>query len=108
MCANHSCSPVDISMAGDSMKLIWWYIAAVDEGVEAQGGEHQFHAYWISFEDSVNRLTFEADRDILRKAIEIVEGTSSPSAWYAGKSSEGDLATQRIQSDMHLSPRLHV
>lgn len=54
------------------LKVIWWYVAAVDEGVEGEGGEEQFKAGWFSFEDAVERLTFELDRDVLREACRIL------------------------------------
>ena len=55
------------------MKIIWWYVAAVN-GDEAVGeGEEQFKATWFRFNDALSRLTFESDRDILREAIRIVE-----------------------------------
>ncbi|KAK5681524.1 hypothetical protein LTS10_006056 [Elasticomyces elasticus] len=57
------------------LKLIWWYVAAIDEGVVRQGGEEQFREELIGFDQAVRQLTFEGDREIVRKAIELFEGS---------------------------------
>ncbi|KAK5705597.1 hypothetical protein LTR17_021542 [Elasticomyces elasticus] len=57
------------------LKLIWWYVAAIDEGVVWQGGEEQFRVELIGFDQAIGQLTFEGDRDIVRKAIDLFDGS---------------------------------
>ncbi|KAJ0322486.1 hypothetical protein COL5a_008716 [Colletotrichum fioriniae] len=56
---------------GSGVKLIWWYVATLKEGEgsEVGGGEAQFSASFFSLDEAVQRLTFEDDRNVLRKAI---------------------------------------
>ena len=61
------------SLGEGELKIIWWYIAAVDEDAEVGKGEEQFGAYLLGFEDALARLTFEGDREIVREAIRIFE-----------------------------------
>ncbi|KAL0935143.1 NUDIX domain-containing protein [Colletotrichum truncatum] len=64
---------------GAGVKLIWWYVAAV-ENSHAMGkmaGETQFDAKFFSCDEAIEKLTFENDRDILRKAIVLVKQTLS-------------------------------
>lgn len=56
---------------GANLKLIWWFLGAIDEQATSVGGESQFRAQWFDFTKALNILTFEPDREILRKAIEI-------------------------------------
>lgn len=65
---------------GKDVKLIWWYIAAIDETAEVEGGETQFRAQLVGFSEATNLLTFEQDREILRKAVAIFEGSYQSSA----------------------------
>ena len=60
------------------VKLIWWYIAAIDESAEVGRGEEQFNTRLVAFEGAVSMLTFENDREIVRKAIEIFGETTMP------------------------------
>lgn len=64
---------------GKDVKLIWWYIAAIDETAEVEGGETQFRAQLVGFDEAADLLTFEQDREIVRNAIAIFEG-SHPSS----------------------------
>ena len=56
----------------EGMKLIWWYVAAVDEEAAVGKGEEQFEASWFSFEQGLSHLTFEVDREVLREAIRVL------------------------------------
>ncbi len=58
------------------VKLIWWFVAAVDEDVPQEdtlleGGRYsvEFHSY----EAVLDKLTFQMDREMVEKAIEVVE-----------------------------------
>ncbi|KAL8788531.1 MAG: hypothetical protein Q9213_001604 [Squamulea squamosa] len=60
------------------VKVIWWYIAAVDEDEPLREERHEmgeFVVEFYGFEDVLEKLTFRVDRDMVRKAIEIVENT---------------------------------
>lgn len=56
------------------LKVIWWYIAAVDEAVGVEVGEAQFRARLVGFGEALGLLTLEQDREIVRRAIKIFEG----------------------------------
>jgi 8-oxo-dGTP pyrophosphatase MutT (NUDIX family) len=59
------------------VKFIWWYVAALDDGAEKDRlpGEPEFKPEFFSLEKAMEKLTFQSDRDVLRKAIEILEST---------------------------------
>jgi 8-oxo-dGTP pyrophosphatase MutT (NUDIX family) len=60
-----------------SVKLIWWYIAAVDEDSmnTKQMGEEAFEVEFYDYEEVLKKLIFEQDRDLVRRAIEVVKET---------------------------------
>jgi hypothetical protein len=62
-----------------SVKVIWWYIAEVDAGARETPllGEFGFRAEWFACEEALGKLTFKTDREVLRKAIELVDGQQS-------------------------------
>jgi 8-oxo-dGTP pyrophosphatase MutT (NUDIX family) len=64
-------------LEGGGVKLIWWYIAGKISFVQfdSEGSEikRQFEHDWFYYDDAVARLTFEDDRVVVRKAIEIVK-----------------------------------
>lgn len=65
-------------LAEEHVKLIWWYIASVDEEEEFKEdiqGRDRFGVEFHSYSDVLEKLTFEMDRDMVKKAIDIVEGT---------------------------------
>ncbi len=59
------------------VKLVWWFVAAVDEDVQPKdtvdGGRYsvEFHNY----QTVLDKLTFQMDREMVKKAIEVVENT---------------------------------
>lgn len=57
----------------DNIKLIWWYIAALNEDIEMEQSEMQFKPCLMSFDDALSTLTFELDHEIVRKAIDIFD-----------------------------------
>ena len=57
------------------MKMIWWYVAAVDEEAEVGKGEAEFEAEMLGFEEISDKLTFQSDREVVAKAVEIFEET---------------------------------
>lgn len=66
------------------VKLIWWFIGEVDEelggGQRLEGvqGEDMFELGWFGYEAALEKLTFQDDREVVRRAIEIVEETFGP------------------------------
>ncbi|KAF2131524.1 hypothetical protein P153DRAFT_383623 [Dothidotthia symphoricarpi CBS 119687] len=60
---------------GKGVKLIWWYVAALYEDAHDRRdpGEEKFSPQFFSCEMAVEKLYFEPDRDVLIKAIKIVE-----------------------------------
>jgi 8-oxo-dGTP pyrophosphatase MutT (NUDIX family) len=65
---------VTMRQLGDSdMKIIWWYVAALDNGDESgHCGEKDFTPRFFPLDEAVQMLSFEADRSVLRKAINIL------------------------------------
>lgn len=62
---------------GKGVKLIWWFVARLDGDINtgAQGGESQFQTDFFECHEAVEKLHFETDREVLRKAIELVEAS---------------------------------
>lgn len=58
-----------------NVKVIWWYIAVVDEGVEQEAGEAQFEAEMVGFDDAAARLTYETDREVVARALRVYKDT---------------------------------
>ena len=63
------------------VKLIWWFVAAVveeEEEEEERGpGEEQFQVGFYGYADAVRMLTFQMDREMVEKAIRLVEVSCS-------------------------------
>lgn len=60
------------------VKLIWWYIAAVNEDEPFKGDlqeREKFTVEFHSYSDVLEKLTFQMDRNMVRKAIGIVTDT---------------------------------
>ena len=60
------------------IKLIWWYIAAVNEDKPFQVDlqeKDKFNVEFYSYNTVLDRLSFQMDRDMVRRAIEIVTNT---------------------------------
>lgn len=65
------------------VKIIWWYIAVVDENEPDHDDykrlkkEQKFRVGFYGYEEALEKLTFQADRDVAKNAIEIFEATYS-------------------------------
>ncbi|KAI1496312.1 NUDIX domain-containing protein [Biscogniauxia marginata] len=61
---------------GGGIKLVWWFVACLEgDAAAAEGeGEDQFRAVFVECGVAVEMLTFQKDRDILERAIALVEG----------------------------------
>ena len=75
------CEPFTLQLRhlgeGD-VKLIWWYIAAVNEDQpfmeDLQEGQ-KFAVQFYSYTEVLKKLTFQMDRDMVGRAIDIVTNT---------------------------------
>ncbi|KAK8244862.1 NUDIX hydrolase domain-like protein [Phyllosticta capitalensis] len=57
---------------GGGLKLVWWFIAVVDEAEAPAAGEAMFQPCFLPCHEAVQKLTFPGDRETLEKAIEII------------------------------------
>ncbi|KAL8674420.1 MAG: hypothetical protein Q9168_001153 [Polycauliona sp. 1 TL-2023] len=60
------------------LKLIWWYVAAVNEDepwMEHLQEKDRYTVEFYSFTDVLEKLTYQADRDLVGKAINLVTNT---------------------------------
>lgn len=60
------------------VKLIWWCIAAVNEDQPFKADlleREKFVVEFLSYTDVLEKLTFQMDRDMVRRAIDIVTDT---------------------------------
>ena len=88
------------------MKLVWWFVAAiVEEGgvavAEERGSEEEekFEVEFCGYEDAVRKLTFQLDREMVEKAIELVEAN------YPWKHDIGiSLVNSRVDEVSGISP----
>lgn len=57
--------------------LIWWYIAAIDGDLSGStpSADCDFRAEFFTYDEALQRLTFQEDRDILARAITLVRGS---------------------------------
>ena len=61
---------------GKGVKIIWWYVAVVDDEDGERGpGEEGLRPEFLDCGEAVDKLWFETDREVLRRAMEIVEET---------------------------------
>jgi hypothetical protein len=59
---------------GSNCKIIWWFVAALEEGARAnpEPGESQFKAEFFPYEQAMQKLTFRTDREVLENAWRLV------------------------------------
>ena len=68
-----------------TVKLIWWYVASYDGPVDhtsrspAPQAEEGFNVEWVAYDDAVQRLSFETDREVVRRAIDVVSNSHAGS-----------------------------
>ncbi|KAI1353975.1 NUDIX domain-containing protein [Xylaria sp. FL0043] len=53
------------------VKLVWWFVATLDG--TAGEGESQFKTAFMRPDRALERLTFQKDRDVLKRAVELME-----------------------------------
>ncbi|KAJ4353402.1 uncharacterized protein N0V89_005131 [Didymosphaeria variabile] len=64
---------------GKGTKMIWWFVAAL-EGDEDMGklpGEVKYLPSFLSWRDALKSLTFQNDRELLQKALSLLQMTYS-------------------------------
>ena len=63
-------------LGNGSVKFIWWFVAIVvlqpDEEPDSLGAESGFSSRFLRFDEALERLTFETDREVVRRAILIL------------------------------------
>lgn len=73
------CEPFTLQvrrLSEGQIKLIWWFVAAVDEEILPKEGETDRYAVeFHSYTGVLDKLTFQMDREMVKKAIELVEHT---------------------------------
>ena len=64
----------------DNVKIIWWYLAKVEEGkpvIQRSPEEEIFSVEFYGYDQVIDKLTYELDRKIVKKAIECVKSSYS-------------------------------
>ncbi|RYP68801.1 hypothetical protein DL771_006419 [Monosporascus sp. 5C6A] len=58
------------------VKLIWWFVGAVNEGEQVgQYEKDKFKVEFHSYDEALRKLTFNDDRKVVKKAIDLVDIT---------------------------------
>lgn len=62
-------------LGANNVKIIWWYIAVLDYGFvpESGCGEEGFPPSFFPLDKALGKLSFENDRIVLQRAIELLE-----------------------------------
>ncbi|KAI1125396.1 NUDIX domain-containing protein [Nemania abortiva] len=55
------------------VKLVWWFVADRDDTAEEGKAEPGFQSAFVECENAVERLTFRRDREVLLRAMKLVE-----------------------------------
>lgn len=73
------CEPFTLQvrhLSESQIKLIWWFVVVVDEEIPKESLEKDSYAVeFYSYTDVLDKLTFQMDREMVKKAIELVENT---------------------------------
>lgn len=58
-----------------NQKIIFWFVAIAEGSYEegTQMENEDFCVAFYTFEDALRKLTFETDRELVKKAVEIVQ-----------------------------------
>lgn len=74
-----ACEPIAIhqrKVGDDEIKLICWFVAAINENeTPRQHEEHKFEREFPSYDNAVQNFTFECDRELVKRAIYLVDTT---------------------------------
>jgi 8-oxo-dGTP pyrophosphatase MutT (NUDIX family) len=74
------CEPFNLQirrLKGGDVKLIWWYVATVDEekAADQSVGEDRYKIEFLDYEDALKKVTFQNDREMIERAINLVKQT---------------------------------
>lgn len=60
-----------------NMKVIWWFVAATNqvEGQEVTEPESMYDRYLMWYDEALDWLTWEADREVVVNAMQILEAS---------------------------------
>ena len=61
-----------------NVKIIWWYVATINgkvEESEVHDSGEMLNPVLFSFEEALQKLTYQVDREVAHKAMEIVKAT---------------------------------
>ncbi|KAJ7034948.1 NUDIX hydrolase domain-like protein [Mycena alexandri] len=61
---------------GKGVKIVWWFVARATTRDRMVGTQEAWEAYdteWVVADEAAERLTFQSDRDIVNKALELVK-----------------------------------
>ena len=68
-----------VKLSDTEVKVVWWYIASIDDSIPSERrAAHEVarsSVMWCDYTEALNRLTFKWDRDMVTRAIELVNGT---------------------------------
>ncbi|KAF5974563.1 hypothetical protein FBULB1_7750 [Fusarium bulbicola] len=70
------CEPISVRMrriGEGEVKLIWWYVAAVNENETVGRCEDEFEVEWYGYVEVLEKLTFQNDQELVARAIELVQ-----------------------------------
>lgn len=57
----------------EGVKLVWWFVAELDRSIAPGKPEIHFAPEFIDCDYALKKLTFQKDRDMLRRAMDLVE-----------------------------------
>ena len=83
---NYACEPFMVThriLKDGALKIISWYIAAIDTDRDPVDGEAEFNARLFETDKAMDRLTYQTDRDVLQRAIDIFDRTYAKPPPYA-------------------------
>ncbi|KAJ5909046.1 hypothetical protein N7495_001728 [Penicillium taxi] len=95
------CEPIvmQIRHIGENeIKLIWWFVAAVNEDEPVGQHEHKFEVEFHSYDEVLEKLTFKDDRELVKKAIELVKSSGGCEGAIVAKSQIGLFCNQLYTS----------
>lgn len=87
--------------AGKGTKIIWWFIAALegDLGREKLPGEEKWLPAFKPWQDALNALTFQNDREMLQKALSLLQMTFPTLELSSTDTAQTELAGSTISPD---------
>ncbi|KAF2669558.1 hypothetical protein BT63DRAFT_264271 [Microthyrium microscopicum] len=74
---DHACEPFTLQirhLAEDDVKIIWWFIAAINEETNFNADAQEDDKFTVEFfdmQEAITKLTFKNDQEMVQKAVEI-------------------------------------